>query len=304
MNLTVGYITARYQPEMEWFLDSLRLQMKPDDQVQVIIVDGLNPQRKLKLPDYKDRPKIYIVPPMPNIWQGQHKVRQVNNWAASAARNTAICLCKTDWIAFCDDRCILVKNWLNCIRDAMRHGYCVAGSYEKRIGMVVKDGIIKSNGTVAGKDSRADQTLNIPGPMKAPGEWLFGCTLALPLEWALVVNGYDTSCDGMGFEDCFFGLHLVNAGYPVFYDKRMKIIEDRTFGLCEPVMYKTDKGISPDDKSHGALKLLRHRKEALHSPWPINLKSIREDLAQGKPFPIPPKKIWHDWWDNSIINEI
>lgn len=302
MQLTVGYITARNQPHFEWFLESLANQMKPDDEIEVILVDGIYKQRYIDIPKTSagDDLTVRHVAVMPNIWQGRHRIRKQDNWAASAARNTAICLCQTDWIAFCDDRCVLTKNWLNGIRGAQHYGYVVAGSYEKRIHMQVKEGKITHQGTVAGKDTRvADKS-----PMKAPGNWLFGCTLALPLQWALSVNGYDTTCDGIGAEDCFFGMMLENSGYPIFYESRMQIIEDRTPGECSPIMYRTDKGVSPNDKSHAMVEKLRALRQSLHIPVHYDLREIRDTLkAKGK-FPVPEKKQYRDWYDDSLINEI
>jgi hypothetical protein len=306
VNLTIGYITSRFEPQIDWFLQSLALQMKADDQITVIIVDGLFGLRKLEYSRMFDGKTMFIrrVSVIPNIWQGPHRVRKVDNWAASAARNTAICLCQTEWIAFCDDRCVLAKNWLNCIRDAMHHGYCVAGSYEKRVGVVVKDGVITNGGTLAAQDSRADLSGNANGPVKAPGEWLFGCTLALPLEWALKVNGYDMTCDGISMEDVIFGLQLQNNGYPIYFDRRMMIIEDRTPENCLPIMYREDRGVSPNDKSHAMLAKLRVLKAAIHLPVGANLRAIRDGFRDGKPPPIPPKQTWLDWWDSSVINQL
>ena len=40
MKLSIGYITSRLNCELGWFLDSLRPQIRADDDVEVIVVDG------------------------------------------------------------------------------------------------------------------------------------------------------------------------------------------------------------------------------------------------------------------------
>lgn len=303
-SLTIAYITAREKPEFEWFFSSLLMQMKGTLPIAVIVIDtregersGLTIERgslghsAIRFPN----PLLHIKP-KPTIWQGKHRITKEDWWAASNARNTAICLCKTEWIAFLDDRCVLMPTWLKAIKDAMKYGYAVCGAYEKRHGMTVENGIIKHGGIITGEDTRIG--LNTQA-VKAPGQWFFGCTTALPLEWALAVNGYDETCDGISMEDVIFGLMLQNNGYPIAYDKRMKIVEDRTPDQLGKPMRREDKGISPDDKSHAMLHMLSQAKRATHQ-W--NLSEIREKVLKGEPFPIPTGPT-HDWYDGQPIAE-
>lgn len=301
MNLTIVYITSRPQPELGWFIQSAIRQMRIDDEIKFIVVTGS--EVRLERAELNGLPKITFVAPKPTVWQGRYRLTKADWWAASNARNTGICLCQTDWIAFVDDRCVLAPTWLQAVREAMAGNYAVFGSYEKRHGMTVENGVIKHGGIVQATDSRHEHCMkewNGETPHVCGGEWAFGCTLALPLEWALQVNGYDENCDGLSMEDVIFGLMLQNNGFDLRFDYRMKIIEDRTPEHLGPAMIRKDKGQSPNDKSHALLNSLKGRKTASH---PINLRQIRSDALAGKPFPQP----WGpfvDFWDQQPVSEM
>lgn len=297
--LTIAYITAREDPHIEWFLQSLRPQINEDDNLSVLIVDALADERGLKTwntitdADWHFQHTL----PKPTVWQGKFRITKDNWWAASNARNTALLLAETEWIAFLDDRCVLMPGWLAAIRRAMHFGYAVCGTYEKRVNMTVKDGVIVHGGTIIGEDTRVGSD---NGVVRAPGEWFFGCTNALPLDWALAVNGYDETCDGLSMEDVIFGLMLQNNGYPICYDRRMKIVEDRTPEQIGKPMRREDKGVSPKDKSHTMLAMLRDLKRAMHQ-W--DLREIKKSLSEGHEFPIP-KEPTNDWYDGQPLSEM
>lgn len=307
MKLTIGYITSRKEPRLEWFMDSLNAQIRAGEGICIIVVDsGFVLSEELAerihvMSSGSQIAEIHTMAPKPSIWQGQYKITQSDWWAASNARNTAICLCQTEWIAFLDDRCVLMPGWLESVRQAMKHGYGVCGTYEKRTGMTVENGVVKHAGIITGVDGRAG---NPSGAVRAPGEWWFGCSTAAPLEWYLNINGYDETCDGLSMEDCIAGHMLQNNGYPLMYDQRMKMVEDRTPEFCGPVMKREDKGVSPHDKSHAMLNMLRYRKAAMHYWNNWDLKAIRKDVLSGKPFPIPEAKMYKDWYDDTVINGI
>lgn len=309
MNLTIAYVTSRKQPNMEWFGLSLRNQVLPGESLDIIVVDLHCPHETKELKDSQIRnlwlggtalenSRIVFTPPKPTVWQGEHRLTKENWWAASNARNTGICLCKTDWIAFCDDRCVLTPTWLQSVRDAMAGNYCVLGSYEKRINMKVENGVIIEPGEVTGKDCR--EPVAEGKIVRAPGQWLFGCTFALPLEWALNVGGFpEDYCDGLSMEDVIFGLTLEHNNYLLKYNPSMKIIEDRTPSELGEPMKRSDKGVSPNDKSHKVLEVFQTAKTAMNS---FDIRKVRESVMAGNPFPKPSASHF-DWYDKTLIRD-
>jgi len=297
--LTISYITGREEPKLHWFLDSLGKQIQPGEDVKVVVVDFFGRSGQI----YADWVKV--VAPKPTVWQGPHRLTKDNWWSASNSRNSSICLCRTPWIAFLDDRSILTPSWLQSIRHAMDENYAVFGAYEKVTNLVVENGFpismdVQPNGS--GKDPRETHVKkeNLGNPFKMGGEWAFGCNLALPLEWALNVGGYDETCDGLSMEDCIFGLMLQNRGYDLRYDTRMKILEDRTPSALGTPMIRRDKGVSPNDKSHALLAMLKDRKTAMHG---FDIREVRRKKLAGEPWPAPwgPEK---DWYDGQPVSEM
>ena len=296
--LTVVQISARENPEIGWMLDSLRLQPHEPDRILIISTN-----LKLVKSNWFE-----VHRPKPNVWQGPHRLTREDWWAASNSRNTGLCLCKTEWIAFVDDRCVLLPTWMHAVEDAMNGDYAVCGYYQKRVGMTVDQGVIKHGGIITGEDSRMDYVKKywrgLKNPYTCGGEWTYGCTLAIPTEWALTVNGFDETCDGLGMEDSIFGLMVANNGYPIKYDTRFAMVEDRTPPASESgnhgYIRHTDKGVSPNDKSHAMLAMLREKKRAMHQ-W--DLRKVRADVLAGNPFPIPtgPET---DWFDGEPLKDM
>jgi hypothetical protein len=191
------------------------------------------------------------------------------------------------------------------VQEAIEREYVVCGTYQKVHDLVVENGLVKSFTSLPDRDTRLDYSdkywkphFRRDGPYKCPGEWTYGCSLALPLEWALRVGGYDELADGSSGEDYIFGLMLENHGFPIYFDPRMKMIEDRTPGQIGPVSMRRDKGVSPNDKSHALLARLRVRKTA---ELPADLRGIRAMVQAGKPFPAPTSPHL-DWYDNQPIS--
>jgi len=188
----------------------------------------------------------------------------------------------------------------------MAGNYVVAGSYEKRHGMTVENGVIKHGGTITGKDVReeyCEKFYNPHGmkpPYKADRAWAFGCALALPLEWCLAVNGWPEECDGLGGEDTMFGLMLSNNGFPMRYDTRMRMVEDRTPGETGPVYRREDFGVSPLDYSHKVLAAFQTRRASTHG---FDIRALRKDILSGKQWPKPWGPTKHSW-DNRPLSEL
>jgi glycosyltransferase involved in cell wall biosynthesis len=303
-SLTVIYVTSRPDPKIDWFLDSLHSQINDWEHVEIVIVDSLRGKRTegTEINPLFHRPKfrdVRIVSPKPTIWQGEHRITKEDWWAASNARNTGICLARTDWIAFLDDRCVLMPTWLQAIRNAMSQNYAVCGTYEKRHNLTVENGVIKNGGIVTGRDNRFTGRENFP--REVDGGYWYGCTNALPLEWALNVNGYaEDLCDGLSFEDIPFGMTLKNNHYTIQFDQTMQMIEDRSPGSLGAVMKRSDYGVSPRDKSHKVLEIFRSSKTSQNT---FNIREVREKVLRGEPFP-PPSASHNEWFTGRPISEL
>lgn len=298
--ITVAMITSREKPNINWFLDSLKnTGLKP---AQVIVVD-LFRDTVVRSGGYKEYNGIQIlhVSPKPTVWQGQHRLTKEDWWAASNARNTAICLCKTEWLAVLDDRCVIMPGYAEAVRDAMRGNYVMCGSYQKRINMQVENGLIRHGGEIIGEDHRFIQYPS--GIHDCPGDWTFGCNTAFPLKWALEINGWEELLDGLSFEDCFFGRMMANNGHPIKFDPRARIIEDRTPSELGKPMLRTSKEKHPHDttdKGHAAVRKFSPLKRTMH-PW--NLAEIREKVLAGGDWPSVEGYPVTDWFDGQPIKD-
>lgn len=313
MNVTFVYCTSRDNPKYEWFAESLTNQIVglAGKRTRIIVVRHEN----TRLPKNQDTwPPPFdlqiVLAPKPNVWSGASRITKQDWWSKSNDLNTAICFCRTDYISFIDDRCVLMPGYLDAIERLMysAHPYVLLGAYEKRTGMTVQNGVIENGGIVVGKDDReafceknfTDPRHHLKPPYKAYPSWVYGCSITLPLEWVLQVNGFSEICDGMGGEDTMFGLHLAKCGFPIFYDPRVKMIEDRTPADCGPVMRREDKGVSPNDKSHALLDRMGRLE---YAPNNFDLRKLRKDALDGKPWSIPTAPT-NDWYDGQPLNEM
>ncbi len=310
-DLTIVLITNRNEPKIEWFIQSL----PKGEEFHVICVDSQAQSRPYFLNLFNgEEPALSqiencflsVVNPKPSFWSGPKRLTKDQWWSVSNQRNSGICLCRTKWICFVDDRSVLMPGWIGHIKAAMESPdpYVLAGRYEKRKEMTVENGAIKHGGTITGKDHRYEYVQkywsSLKPPLKCGGEWTFGCTIALPLEWALEVGGFDETCDGLSGEDPIFGLMLQNNGREIRYEPRMLMVEDRTPSECGPTYKRSDFGVSPNDFSHKVLNLLKDRKTAMHG---FDIRKVREDALNGKPWPAP----WgptHHLWDGKPLVEL
>jgi len=313
--ISIGYITSRTEPRLDWFFDSLRNQEGIEAVKQIIVVDGLAQEGDgrdesyilKRSSDFEDAAGdlAYIsswIAPKPTVWAGLHRLTKQDWWNASNCRNTWICEATQPWSVGLDDRCVLEPGWLATVLEAVKGNYAVFGSYEKRHGLVVEGGVITDQGKTDAVDHREKycRERGLVMPFRMPPEWSYGCTFALPTSWALEVNGFDETCDGASAEDSIFGMYLKNCGKALKYDYRMKVIQDRTPGHTGPAMIRRDKGVSPNDKSHAQLAMLRTLKRSKHQ-WDLN--TIRAIRASGEPWPIPTEPT-HDWYDGQPLSEM
>lgn len=289
MKLTVIYVTGRRDPCLSWAVDDLLRQRRDKDELHLIVVDALD--RSLEQLGVGAQARQFksaiVTPPKPNIWQGKHRVTSVDWWANSNARNTGIVLCKTDFVAFLDDRCHLGPEWLETVRAADRkQGSVIVGSYDK----------IENGKTTV--DHRRSQCPG--GKRNCGGGWLYGCTLALPLAWCLDVNGFEEGCDGLSGEDYIFGFMLENNGRRIDFVPSLFVKLERSSAHANTYV-REDKGTPPRDKSHSALERFKRRKRTEFTP---DLRAIRSQVLRGGAFPIPdPRVDYRDWYDGTLIRD-
>lgn len=311
MSLTICVTTSRPEPEIGWMIDSLMGQLKSTDEISILVID-LNCESPVTGGHdikFKDGSKLWVrqdtIAPKPNVWQGKHRLAKENWWAVSNARNTALCLCKTDWILFLDDRCVLMPGFMDAVREAMAGNYIMAGSYEKRQHMTVENGVIKNGGIIQAVDAResyVNQT-NRTIPFRCGGEWLFGCCILLPLEAALSSNGYPERCNSLSFEDVIFGMLLANNRWALQFDPRAKMIEDRTPEKLGIPMRRESKERHPNDTSDKAHTMLKWVRSATRSDNGYGIRELRAKIQAGGDFQIPNDPDAKDWFDGKLVRD-
>jgi hypothetical protein len=296
-SLTVAYITCRRDCRIDWFLNSLSKQLLPDRRLSLIVVDHFYEERKEEF----SKKFVYHVPPKPNVWNGPYRLTKTDWFAAASQRNTAICLCKTTHLAMVDDLSVLMPGWLSAVWEAIEGGYVGLGAYRKVKDLVVKDGeVISYTETPSGIDDRLKRVEK--DVSECDGGWCYGCSLVLPLEDALEVGGFPEICDGIGSEDYCFGIALRNAGKHLKFDRRMLTLEDEDLHFNEPPFRRTDKGVSPNDKSHAVLEIAKSSKY-FPNYYEGGIRALRDYVLAGNPFPIAQIPT-HDWFDGQPISEM
>lgn len=318
-HLTVAYMTSRWDPKIHWFMQSLSHEMLRAaidyTMLSVVVVDFWHAERDLRRGPHAEmgeRPNVLWqvnehwkhVAPKPNVWQGEHRRTKVDWFAAANARNTALCLAPDGWIAYVDDLSVLMPGWLERVREAMKSNTITFGAYKKVKNLVVEDGVATSYEEFPGGiDSRWGKGSDY-GPVQAAGSWLFGCSLAGPVEAFLSVNGWNESCDGLGSEDYITGINLEKKGWRFAYDRRMLTLESEELHHVGPIMKRSDYGVSPNDKSHAILNATLHG-----NGWAPNyfgeggIRALRERVLAGEPFPVC-RIPEHEWFSRTRLEDL
>lgn len=328
--ISIIYQTSRKNPRFHWFIDSLFAQWKDSGApIKLIVVDFYadHSQRKeafaVMAREFISRGVRFVhTSPAPSVWQGPHRLTSRDFFAAANSRNTGICYADDGYIVFVDDLSVLLPGWFQQVQEAVAGGWIACGAYSKVKDLVVENGIVKSflglpNGFEAfipphfqvfdktehkaGLDSRLKHAPDSSAPYKCAGQWLFGCSAAIPVEALLKVNGFHPFADSLGGEDYLAGLSMEQHGYKFKYCHRMFTLESEEAHGEEPPFIRIDKGISPNDSSHALLRLVQ-KGETL-SPHPYYLRELRQKILAGEPFPIPTDPKVH-WWDKEPLERM
>jgi len=300
MHLTIAYMTNRRDCMVQWFRDSLRREIASYGEglaIRTVMVDFFADDRKGQFGF------DCHVTPKPTVWQGRHRLTSRDYFAASNARNTAICLAPEGYIAFVDDLSVLMPGWLNAVRAAMSEGYIACGAYKKVLELEVVNGeAVHFIQQASGVDSRWPIGSDTE-PVRIGGGQMFGASVAGPVEAFLKVNGFDEDCDSMGSEDYICGLMLEAAGYKLMYDRRMFTLEsEERHGLETPFLRIIKK--HPDDASWNILNRVRDgSRRRGYCSWLGGLGDLRNRVLAGEPFPNTGKPT-NDWRDGQPLSEM
>lgn len=308
MHLTIAYFTSRIEPRLYWFKDSLDRETRGNyDGIKVIVVDFWATSRdeifRSQLP-----PGAIHVPPKPCVWQGPHRLTKEDYFAASNARNTAICLAPDGYIAFVDDLSVLLPGWLAAVRRAIAGGYIALGAYKKMRNLVVRNGDVESYEEFAGGvDSRWNKGDDMK-PVSVGGAWMFGCSLAAPVEAFLQIEGFSELADSIGGEDYSAGMMLERIGHKMYYDRSLLTYESEEDHAQLPVFRREDPcrgdpNAKPrDDMSHAMLKVLSGFSHPGY--WePGGIRALRKSILAGGEFPIP-RHPEHRWFDGVPLRDL
>jgi hypothetical protein len=303
--LTLAYLTSRKEPHFEWFAFSLSRELKANPDVKlsglrIVIVDYYAHERSF---EFDDLPIGFFgsflhVAPKPTPWQGQFRQTQHDYFAASNARNTAICFSPDGYVCFVDDLSVLMPGWLAAVVEAQSKGYIACGAYRKVFDLKVGENITYQDNP-HGHDSRW-RSGHDRAAIPCSGNWAFGCSLAAPVEAFLEINGYPEACDGMGYEDCVTGVAIERRGFQFRYDRRMLTLESEEGHHVGTPMLRRDPGVSPNDKSHAMLA----RYMGVRSfDNPFDIRQVRQAVLAGEEFPLPaPNQA--EWFTGTKLSEL
>lgn len=296
-HLTICYHTARRQPMIEWFFDSLLKQWTPDVNLSIVVVRFYSPCPYSEI-ELGGKVLVKFVEPKPTVWQGPHRLTKENWFAASNSRNTGLCLAPDGYIAYVDDLSVLMPNWLLNVRQSMQWGGITLGAYMKVRNLVVENGdVISYDKDKPNRDARWNFGSD-SGSVPCNGDMMYGCSFVAPVEALLTVGGFPELCDGLSFEDVVMGQALENAGFKFAYNRNMLTLESEEHHGLEPAFRREcfeKHPNDPTDKGHAVLNMVKGGCKYFENYYEGGIRKMREEVLSGKPFPIldNPKNDWH-----------
>jgi hypothetical protein len=184
-----------------------------------------NAERRLELEQAVNNRLDYLhIPPLPSVYQGPFRLTPRDWFAASNTRNTGFVVAKYPYVVFIDDLTVLGPIWLAQVLHAAHHNYTVSGMYKKVKKLVVEDGMAKGYEEFPeGVDSRWSSGSD--GGIVPWNGSIFGCSFGVPLEAALVIDGFEMACCGSGNEDSDFSIRLRRSGAKMQLNRNMLTLE-------------------------------------------------------------------------------
>lgn len=254
----------------------------------------------------EQRKVLVHVPPKPSRFQGKHRVTKDNWWDAAATRNTALCLAPDGFLAHFDDLSVLLPGYGNQMRLAMtKPGTVTLGAYQKVKRLEVVNGdIISFEKFDGGMDHRYQYGRDFD-PLPCSGQWLYGCSLIGHTEAFLSTGGWpEAITQSLSMEDVLMGIMAEKRGYKFQYDRSMMTYESEEHHHSDFVIKRSDFGISPNDKSHAALRIIRQG-DGFHPNYfgDEGIRGLRGRILNGDSFPIPQIPC-HEWYMGIPLEEL
>lgn len=312
--ITLALITSRRENLIGMTFETIGRQVG-NEPIQFIVVDryaedeGRREWLKMELAQSGAQFSVQHVSPKPSPWSGPHRLTREEFFTPSNYRNTAICYAKGESIIFLDDLTAAAYLWFETAKQILGSwGVIGLGAYRKVKRLRLEgDGVIKFDDHPSGHDSRWSYGKDDTGVPSPPG-FLFGCSIAAPLEAFLEINGWDERCDamGLGSEDTMAGLMLARRGLTLIYDRRMLTYESEEHHHIEPPMKRViQTAEGREDASWEMLRMVRDTNcDYAPNYFPEGgIRAMRQHILRGGEWStaVSPE---HDWYSKRLLSEI